>query len=279
MTLHTATIGCHGIRACLSLVAVLSIGACASGPPDVPYPAFIQADDLPDAFVAALPGARVKQFGGDSRSVRSSNRLLLPADWDFGTGAAPDKSLEIFVLAGEIELAGFSLRPGGYAWLPAGYTGATLRSRSGAELLYFLSDAEERSAIQVPLITSVESSRWRPLSEDAAEFGLSVMELRSDPGSGAKTWLLKIDPVATQGWESYSAEVEGYLVSGNYKHSECIAGQSRTGSYLPGGYFFRPAGAINAGPEARSLETSIWFLRTPGNGAKQAVAACSSANQ
>ncbi len=265
----------RGSRACLLLAATLFLGACASGPPDVPYPAFIQADDLPDAFLAGLPGARAKQFGGDARSVRSSNRLLLPANWDFGTGAAPDKSVEIFVLAGEVELAGVTLRPGGYAYIPSGSMGASLRTQSGADMLYFLSDADERAVIQMPLITGIESGRWQPLSDDPGDFGLSVMELRSDPGSGARTWLLKIDPVAVQAWQTYSTEVEGYLVSGNYQHSECVAGESATDTYRPGGYFLRPAAAINAGPEARSLETSIWFLRSLSEGERQNVDGCS----
>ena len=274
MTECIAKAECRANRACLLLVAAFLLGACASLPPDVPYPAFIQADDLQDIFLAGLPGARAKQFGGDARSVRSSNRLLLPANWDFGTGAAPDKSVEIFVLQGEVELAGVILRPGGYAYIPSGSMGASLRTRSGAEILYFLNDANERAVIQTPLITGIESGQWQSLSEDPADFGLSEMELRSDPGSGARTWLLKIEPVAAQSWQAYSSEVEGYLVSGNYQHSECVDGTSATGTYQPGGYFLRPAGAINAGPEARSLETSIWFLRSLGPGERQVVDGC-----
>ncbi len=274
MTKCIAEARCRITHACLLLVATLLLGACASLPPDVPYPAFIQADDLPDAFLAGLPGVRAKQFGGDARSVRSSNRLLLPANWDFGTGAAPDKSVEIFVLEGEVELAGMVLQPGGYAYIPSGSMGASLRTRSGAEILYFLNDANERAVIQTPLITGVESGRWQPLSDDPADFGLSEMELRSDPGSGARTWLLKIDPAGAQAWQAYSSEVEGYLVSGNYQHTECVDGKSATDTYRPGGYFLRPAGAVNAGPEARSLEISIWFLRSLGPGERQFVEGC-----
>ena len=274
MTKRIAKAGARANRAALLSATTLFLAACAALPPNVPYPAFIQADDLQDAFLAGLPGARAKQFGGDARSVRSSNRLLLPANWDFGTGAAPDKTVEIFILQGEVELAGVVLRPGGYANIPSGSMGASLRTRSGAEMLYFLSDADDRAVIQMPLITGIESGQWRPLSDDPADFGLSEMELRSDPGSGARTWLLKIDPVAAQAWQAYSSEVEGYLVSGNYQHSECVDGKSASGTYRPGGYFLRPAGAINAGPEARSLETSIWFLRSLGPGERQVVAGC-----
>lgn len=258
----------------LLVTAYASLTACAVSKPDVPYPAFVQVDDSQDIFLAELPGVRAKQFAGDANSDRSSNLLLLPADWDFSTGAAPNKSVEMFVLAGEIELGDLTLRQGSYAWLPAASAGANIRSRAGAELLYFFNSADSRSAIQVPLINSIESSRWTPLSDDPEDFGLSILELRSDPGSGARTWLLKIDAVATQAWQSYSAAVEGYLVSGNYQHSECVEGVPVTGSYTTGGYFLRPAGAVNGGPEAISSGTSIWFLRTMGKGERTITGAC-----
>jgi len=218
-----------GMRTCLLMASVLCLAACASIAPNVPYPAYVQADDLPDTFLAGLPGARAKQLGGDAQSARSSIRLLLPASWDFGTGAAPDKSIEIFVLQGQVELAGVMLGPGAYAYIPAGYMGATLRTQNGAELLYFLNDKNDREIIQTPLITGIESSRWQALSDDPMDLGVSEMELRSDPGSGARTWLLKVEPAAVQRWQAYSAEVEGYLISGDYQHSECIDGQSAPG--------------------------------------------------
>ena len=37
----------------LPLLALL-LAACASGPPEVPYPAFIQVDELDDVFMATL---------------------------------------------------------------------------------------------------------------------------------------------------------------------------------------------------------------------------------
>lgn len=265
---------CSVVSRFLSVTACASLAACAASKPSVPYPAFVQADETQDIFLAELPGVRAKQFAGDASSERTSNLLLLPADWDFSTGAAPNKSVEMFVLAGEVELGGMTLGKGGYAWLPAGSTGMNLRSREGADLLYFFNSVDERSVIQVPLINSVDSSHWKPLSDEPEDFGLSVLELRYDPGSGARTWLLKIEPFATQPWQSYSAAIEGYLVSGNYQHSECVDGVPATGTYIEGGYFLRSADAVNGGPEAISTGTSIWFMRSMSKGERQITGAC-----
>jgi len=81
----------------LAVVATLLAG-CASGPPTLPYPAFIQVDELEDIFMASLPGVRAKQLSGDPQTRRTSNRVDLPKDWRGTSGGSPGRSLEIFVL-------------------------------------------------------------------------------------------------------------------------------------------------------------------------------------
>ena len=260
------------IRHCL---LVLLLTGCASSAPKVPYPAFVQADELPDVFIAALPGIRAKQFAGDPRSRRTSNRLLLPADWKGSTGASPGKSVEMFVVAGEITLGGMVMAPGSYAYIPPGFTGSNISTTSGAVLLYFLDEPNPASLIQTPLILDSGIVDWRPASEEPEDFGFSVKELRMDPGSGARTWLMRIDQGATQLWRQSAATEEGYLLSGNYRHSECVDGEVLTHDYMPGGFFSRPPGAVHGGPEAAAMSSAVWYLRRIGQGAVQSVPACS----
>ncbi len=253
---------------------IFLLTGCASGSPTLPYPAFIQADELPDIFVAGLPGIRAKQFTSESHTRRSSNRLLLPADWKGTTGASPGKSVELLVVAGEITLGSIALKAGSYAYIPSGFTGSNISTMAGALVLYFLDDANPAAVIQTPLILDSDVVEWQPVSEAPEDFGFSVKELRLDPGSGAQTWLLRIDPGATQGWHKSSAVEEGYLLSGNYRHSECVNGEVATGDYAPGGYFQRPPGAVNGGPEAAAASSAIWFLRRMAKGTVESVAAC-----
>jgi quercetin dioxygenase-like cupin family protein len=212
-------------------------------------------------YIAGLPGVDAKQFAGDPRTRRTSNRLVLPAQWQFSTGASPGKSVEIFVLAGHIELGDIPLGPGGYAYLPPGSFGMNMRTRDGAMLLYFLDDADPLAAIQTPYFVDSTSLDWQASTDDVAAFGLAVKQLRTDPGSGASTRLLKIEPGASLPWQKSSVPEEGYLVSGIYQHSECVNGEVATATYTQGGYFKRPADAINGGADAGSVETSVWFLR------------------
>ena len=94
------------------LALFLLISACASGPPKLPYPAFVQVDELEDIFMASLPGVRAKQLAGDSQTRRTSNRIDLPGDWKGTTGGSPGRSLEIFVIAGKLTIADINLGRG-----------------------------------------------------------------------------------------------------------------------------------------------------------------------
>ena len=83
-------------------VSVLALMAgCAGGPPKIPYPAFIQVDELEDIFMASLPGVRAKQLSGDPQTRRTSNRIDLPRDWRGTSGGVPGRSMEIYVITGE----------------------------------------------------------------------------------------------------------------------------------------------------------------------------------
>ena len=239
----------------------LCCAGCASGPPEIPYPSFIQVDALPDVFIAGLPGIRAKQLAGNPQTRRTSNQISLPADWQFTTGADPGLSTEFFVLAGEVTLGGLAMTAGGYAYIPSGSSGMPLATRDGAMLLYFLDDANDKAVIQTPLIADSGLLEWQPLSDRAEDLGISIKELRADPGSGARTWLVKVDPHATQDLRTSSTSNEGYLLSGSYATSECVLGELVTDSYLPGGYFHRPAGAVHGGSEERATDTAVWFMR------------------
>jgi hypothetical protein len=246
------------------------LSACSGGPPRLPYPAFIQVDELEDVFMASLPGIRAKQLAGDPQTRRTSNRIDLPPDWNGTTGGSPGRSLEIFVIAGTMMIADIKLGRGGYAFLPAGSLGFNLRSTDGARILYFLNDVDPESMIRSPIIMDTGLLQWQA----TATMGVLSKELRSDPGNGAKTWLQKIEPGATLPWQVSSEVREGYLLEGSYQHSECVAGQMHTWRYAPDGYFYRPANTINGGPEAIALAESVWLLRQIKGGDEQTVPDC-----
>ena len=246
------------LRSFVVCALALQFAACAPSQPDVPYPAFVLVDEIPDVFIAGLPGVRAKGLvGANSDSAGGGYRIDLPSSWQGTSGASPDKTLEIFVIDGELSVADVALKRGGYAYLPPGTLGFKLKSSTGARILYFLDDIEPSAVIRTPLILESGLIDW----QDTETAGIAVKELRADPGSGARTWLQRIEPGAKIPWQSSTANREGYLVVGNYTHSECVGSEAATDVYFPGGYVYRPAHSINGGPESFAATTSIWFFR------------------
>ncbi len=242
----------------LGFLTVATLSGCAARAPAVPYPAFVQLDERPGSFVAAFPGLRPQMLSSDARTGQAGYRLQVPAGWNWGTGAAPGMTVEIFILRGELRLADISLQAGGYAYLPSGSLGFTMHSENGAELLYFLDVPNRAAVIRTPLIISSDYLEWRPL---AGHSGMSVGELRMDPGSGARTWLMRIDPHTDVAWQKASYNVEGYLISGDFKESECVAGKPVGGDYLPGGYFLRPAEMVHGSAGPATIGGATWLMR------------------
>jgi len=246
-----------------ALIVCAVVGCASNSQPKLPYPAFVQADELPDMFLAAMPGVRAKPLAGDFRTRTSSNLISLPPDWKGTTGGSPGKSVELFVVSGELKLSEFVLKKGGYAYVPPGSFGFSLETELGAEILYFQDDVDASSVIRSPLILNSELLAWDPVS-----VGRHTKELRSDPGSGSKSWLLRIEPGATVAWTSSSVVREGFMLSGQYQDSECFNGESQTWQYLPGGYFLRPPETYSGGPESVAMLESTWFLREKSSGAE-----------
>ncbi len=259
-----------GLRYLIVIAMLAALAACASGPPAPPYPAFVQADELPDMFMASLPGIRAKQFSGNAETRTTSNRVDLPPDWHGTTGGAPGKALEIFVLQGQLRLADMTLGPGSYAYLPPGSLGFNMQTDSGARILYFLADIPSGAMIKTPLIIDSGLLEWQPTDTR----GVATKDLRLDPGSGARTRLERIEVGAAIPWQSTSMGREGYLVTGQYRHSECVDGEPYTETYSAGGYFRRPADVVNGGPEASALTESIWLLRERGSAATSSGVRC-----
>lgn len=265
------------LRPGLLIACTLVLSACATSRPELPYPAFIQADELPDVFMAALPGVRAKQFAGSPQTRRSSNRIALPPNWSGTTGASPGKSLELYVLRGEITVGRTKLAEGGYAWFPPGDSGANLASATGAVVLYFLDDANPDNALKTPIVYSSHAAEWQPLPDRPRATGMRIKPLRHDPGSGARTWLLEVTPAASVPWQLRRRSLEGYLLSGEYRGSECFRGKPVSDVYTGGGYFLRPPETVHGGPAERAIRTSVWLLRTKGEAEPVYVDGCRAA--
>lgn len=248
----------------------LTLTGCASGPPELPYPVFIQTDDLTDIFMASLPGIRGKQFSGDPQTRRTSNRIDLPPGWEGTTGGSPGKLLEIFVLSGDLNIADIKLKSGGYVHVPPGSLGFNMHTSDGARILYYLDNVDPLAMIRSPVILDSGLVAWEATDID----GIDIKELRSDPGNGGRTWMVRVQPGAVFPWQASSVIREGYLASGEFQQSECSGGEEHTWIYTQGGYVYRPSGIFNGGPETYAISESVWVFRERTAGSKMIAESC-----
>lgn len=261
----------------LTLAAVVAAAGiasgCASGPTPPAYPAFVQVDALSDQFLASLPGIRAKQFAGNEETRSAGYRIDLPRDWQGTTGGAPGHSLELFVLAGSLHLADIELGPGGYVYVPPGSLGFNVETDAGARVLWFNDAVAPEAMIRTPIILDSGLVEWQP----GSVAGTAERELRRDPGSGARTWLVRVEPGAELPFESASTAREGYLVEGRFRETECVAGEPYTAVYAAGGYFDRPPFAVHGGPAAGALSPAVWLLRQQEHAARTSHPGCPAA--
>jgi len=183
------------------------------------------------------------------------------------------------VLTGEVQLGEFTLGPGGYAYIPPGSTGLGMITTGGASLLYFLDNAQPDSMIQTPMILSRDILSWQPISDDPNDLGVSIKELRHDPGSGVRTFLLRMNAGATRPWRMSSIAEEGYLLQGTDHHSECVAGKILSDGYTKGGYYHRPPGAANARLADEDSADAVWLVRTQGRAEITRLSGCEVAQE
>ena len=245
----------------MMLTASFQIVGCTSNPGlgDVPYPAFMQVDERKETSIATMPGVRVVPLLGDAEESNFGSLIDIPPGWTGTIGGTSDTFVELFVLSGELLLSEINLESGGYAYLPAGNLDYGLRTSAGATVLYFHDESDSKAFPRPPIINE------RTYDWHYAIDGVSVVLLRHDTGNGSRTWLRKITQGTSEPWESSSATREGYLISGEYTTSECVAGKAVTGRYRPGGYFRRPPGALSGGPQANAVSESVWFFREGPN--------------
>ena len=171
----------------IGIVTAALVAGCAASTPKLPYPAFVETDELPDVFMASLPGVRAKAYSENAAERTGRYRVDLPADWTGTSGGVAQAALEIFVVAGQLTVGDMKLVPGGYAYLPSGSLGFRLASPQGARILYMVGAEDPSAIIRAPMISDGVDAQW-----EEERPGIETRILREDPGSGARTWLVRV---------------------------------------------------------------------------------------
>jgi hypothetical protein len=245
--------------------------------------------------IRGIQEANFKLLSYDPSSRARSQLTNLPPGYSRPAGYH-NSSVEIFVLEGDLAIGEKKMSKYSYAYYPAGYAQGPMHSDYGATFIEWW----DGSGGQPDFVASLQSkpgtrtdqlieglnyytSRTTALAEFAklgnrmlpASYPMHVKVMRKDPATGQTTWIV-MTPGGGGGalaadnrqplWTSDPAWQEGYLLEGNLTMGECLAVGEVAGTYSPGGYFFRPAGARYGGRSLWSTSYSLWLLRS-GSGA------------
>lgn len=247
------------------------------------FVAFVQEDKLPWVQLEHIPELEARVLAGDPTLGRYSSLARVPAGFRLDDGPTLPVSTELYVLEGQLNFGAEELGPRDFAFVPPGAPIPALASSGGARVLVFHlpshPDEEALAAQQAQgtYVTRDGDTRWsRGTVSPAtgANVPLEVKQLKKDPHTGARTWLVRIAPGTTVPWTRDSIAEEGFLLDGDYRLSECLRDGVLAGSYTPGGYFHRPGGVVHGGPASGTRTGATWLLRTPGPLESESFTAC-----
>jgi hypothetical protein len=221
-----------------------------------PHIEFIQALEIEPRHVTSgtFAGTGERRLSEDPQTGASTATLAVPAGWSDEVGGS-DRPIELFVLRGELDLAGRQLFAGCYAHLPAGGGAHRLASERGADVLAMIDDPAPASDEPI-LVADTGEMRWVASSIAAVPPGLVNKRLRQDPESGERTWVAACPP----GWMEERAEIHPTVEEALMLTGDLLLGTR--GSMTPGCYFWRPP-MVPHGP-MYTRGGAQFFFRTKG---------------
>ncbi len=200
----------------------------------------------------------------------------MPAGWGSGVVGAFSADLELFVIHGEVRIAGEKVGPYDYVAVKAGAVIGGIRAMEQTLALLMTSapvryDTSVGGLLSKPLVGRAAAVPWRPVSELPGRY---VRLLAQGPGgtawlAGAREWRNEDGP-----WHMHESPEEVFVLEGEFvvtersgdwaPGSDAEEGSGRTYRCGPGTYTFRLPGRAHAGPGSSSSELAIAFHRMLG---------------
>ena len=226
----------------------------------------IDAEALPQRSmtIAGMEGRLDSAILSKDMSGPATRLVGFSPGWGSGVSGFFTADTEIFVLRGELTLAGRIIGPQEYAFIPAGGVIGGLRARTegsallmtAAPLRYDTATGGRPAAIEFATAAAID---WQPQPGHSGRF---VKDLRTGQASVWLTGSLEWDH-SGGAWHRHAVPEECFVVEGELRVSEWIDGEAIVHTYGAGGYLWRPPGALHAGPESGSPDVALSFHRAP----------------
>ncbi|GIU82802.1 MAG: DUF4437 domain-containing protein [Acidobacteria bacterium] len=207
---------------------------------------FIWFDDVkyePFQIPGFPEGLKLKILSIDETDGALSGILSIPAGWRFDEDFVSDAQEELFVLSGDLEIAGEKLTEQFYSFRPAGAAHGRIRSEKGCEVIVMWDKKfNAHLGVKGPKsdIKTIDTMQmyWKPNFAEGPAAGISVKLLHEDKSTGGATFIVGILP----NWREDRAEhhpcvEESFKLFGDMNLNTLLGNKLLMGE---NSYFFRP---------------------------------------
>ena len=238
----------------------------------------IQEGDLPSRTmtIAGCEGRIEARILSKDLSGPATRLALISEGWGSGVVGAFTADLELFVIRGELVVAGERIGRYDYAAIPAGGVVSGVRARSDTLALVMTSapiryDTSAGGMLSKPLVGMGTAAPWSGVPELPGRYVRPLADGLHGPVwlAGARDWANENGP-----WHLHEAAEEVFVLEGEFTVAERIPVAERDGEGAdfreevfrcgPGTYTFRMAGRPHAGPGSASSDLAIAFHRMHG---------------
>ncbi len=235
---------------------------------------FIQEQDLEARPREEAWGLPSKVLRDDAEAGALTLRVETQGGWQDERRIRRENSLEIYMLKGDLSIENKKFFTGDFVRISRNTVYGTVSSDSGGQFLMFFDgpsaskvvDESELADSEEWIIARAAETPWEPAlvaKEAGVELSTEVKNLKNDPVTGARTFLVSSGGGVTMPWETHPVSEEGYLLEGRHRLEECLPSGLQSGVYEVGGYFYRPPELMHMGPGSTHPERVIWLIRTP----------------
>ncbi len=203
--------------------------------------------------------------------------VMLSRGWGSGVVGAFTADVELFVIRGDLMVAGERVGQYDYAAVRSGEVIPGIRALSPTLALLMTSapvryDSSAGGMLSQPLIGWASGSPWMPVSELPGRF---IRPLADGPHgqvwlAGARSWTNEDGP-----WHSHAGAEEVFVLDGEFTMAERLPGHDpdhldgpaveQIHYWEAGTYTYRLPGQLHAGPGSGSSELALAFHRMQGS--------------
>ena len=238
----------------------------------------IEEGDLPSRTmtIAGCEGRIEARILSKDLSGPATRLALIPEGWGSGVVGAFTADLELFVIRGQLDVAGEGVSQYDYAAVRAGHIIGGLRARSDTLALVMTSapiryDTSAGGMLSTALVGPGTAAPWAEVPELPGRFVRPLADGPCGPVwlSGGRDWVNEDGP-----WHVHAAAEEVFVLEGEFTVAERLPvarGDGEGARYReevlrcgPGTYTFRLAGRPHAGPGSASSDLAIAFHRMHG---------------